>query len=128
MTASMKKNIYELIKQEAMLLAVLFAAIFIILKIAFYKEEFATVLTLSGAIFWLFMLPGYCIMLIWKEQLDALSRTIMSLPISAATIGIVGYYLSLIGIHAKYHHILLPLTMIILPIGYIIWKESRTKK
>lgn len=121
----MKKD--SLIKElldEGKSIGLIFIAITIILKIVFYKETIPNVLIRTLSIFWLFILPGYSVLLLWKDKLDLTSRIIMSLPISAVTIGIVGYYISLIGIHAKYHAILFPLVMIIAPITYLFLKQK----
>jgi len=86
--------------------------VFILLKIAFYKEPIGSLLHIFGAILWLFILPGYVFMLRWKANIAFLERIIMGMVISAGLTGIMSYYIGLLGLHIKYHFIVIPLFLI----------------
>ena len=114
----MKKEVFELAKKELKYVGILFLLVLIIFKIAFYKENLVVLFRNVLSLFWLFVLPGYFIMLHWKEKIGFLERFIIGIALSAAIIGIFSYYLGLIGLNIKYHTILLPLVLIL--IGIII--------
>ena len=86
-------------------------------KIAFYKENFIVLLRIVLSIFWLFVLPGYFIMLYWKEKIGFIERIVVGISIAAAIIGIFSYYISLAGLNLKFHAIVLPLVLILVGIS-----------
>lgn len=114
----MKKEAFELIKKELQYVGILFLLVLIIFKIAFYKENFIVLFRNALSLFWLFVLPGYFIMLYWRENLEFLERFIIGVAMSAAIIGIFSYYIGMIGLDIKYHSVALPLILIL--IGAII--------
>ena len=107
----MKKEVFELMKKEMKYIGILFLLFLIIFKIAFYKENFIVLTRNVLSLFWLFVLPGYFIMLYWNEKLEFLERFIIGIISSAAAIGISSYYTGLIGLNIKYHAVLLPLIL-----------------
>ena len=113
----MKKEVFELVKKELQYVGILFLLVLIIFKIAFYKENLIVLFRNVLSLFWLFALPGYFIMLYWKEKLGFLERFIIGIALSAAIIGIFSYYISLIGLNIKYHAIVLPLVLILIGIA-----------
>lgn len=115
---ALSRETFDNIKKEFLYIGVLFIIIFIIFKIIYYKNSFLTSLRFASSLFWLFVLPGYCIMLYWKEKLDFLERFVIGISMSAAVIGILSYYTGLIGLNIKYHVFLLPAVLIV--IGVIL--------
>jgi len=112
----LKKEIFEKVKKELKYIGILFLLILIIFKIAFYKEDIGVLLRSVLSLFWLFVLPGYFIMLYWEEKLGFTERFVIGIILSAAIIGIASYYLGLIGLNIKYHTIVLPLVLIFIGI------------
>jgi|TARA_B100001971_G_C18265562_1_gene591865 uncharacterized membrane protein len=111
---ALKKEVFEQVKEELKYIGILFLLVLIIFKIAFFKEEIIVLLRNVLSLFWLFALPGYSIMLYWKEKLGFLERFVIGIVLSAAIIGISSYYLGLIGLNIKYHTIVLPLVLILI--------------
>ena len=109
----MKKEIFDTIKNEMLHLGILFLTFAAILKIVYFKEDLFIILRMDLSLFWLFLLPGYSIMLYWREKLDFTERIIVGIALAAAVIGIFSYYIGLFGLDMKYHAILLPLVMIL---------------
>ena len=95
------------IKKELSYLLIAIVALIIIIKIAFYKEDFIIILKTVLSFTWLFVLPGHFTMLHWKEKIGFLERLIIGTGISAAIIGIALYHIGLSGID-------------IIPIGFIM--------
>ena len=118
----MKKEIFDL--KELKYLGLLFILVLIIFKIAFFKENIAVLLRNVLSLFWLFAIPGYFIMLYWKEHLGFTERFVIGIAISAAIIGIFSYYLGLIGLNIKFHYILLPILLIIIGIFFNFSKKD----
>jgi len=114
---ALKKEVFDQIKKELKYIGILFLLALLIFKIAFFKEDLVALLRNVLSLFWLFALPGYFIMLYWKENLGFLERFIIGIAMSAAIIGISSYYLGLIGLNIKYHAIILPLVLIFIGIG-----------
>jgi len=113
----LKKEVFDHIKKELKYIGILFLLVLVIFKIAFFKEDLVVLLRNVLALLWLFALPGYFIMLYWKENLGFLERFIIGIALSAAIIGISSYYLGLTGLNIKYHAIILPLVLIFIGIG-----------
>jgi hypothetical protein len=112
MTKVVLVSLPELLKKEGAYLLLVLLALFAALKIAFFREDAIIVFRTAFALFWLFVLPGFSVLLYWKEHLSFLQRLIISIPLSAALIGIASYYLALVGFNVNYHAYILPPVMI----------------
>jgi len=119
----MKRDLTENIKKELIYLACLFFVIAIAFKIVFYKEGIIVVLRILFALFWIFVLPGYAVMLYWNEKLEFIERFIIGIAISAAVIGSASYYLGLLGLNIKYHGAILPLVLLCVGAAIAIKKK-----
>lgn len=120
----MKKEVFSAVKDELKYVGLIFLIVILIFKIVFYKENFIFLVRHVLSLFWLFVLPGYFIMLYWMERLDFIERIVAGAAVSAAIIGIFSYYIGLLGLNIKYHVVLLPLILIITGI-VIINKNNR---
>lgn len=113
----MKKEIFDSVKNESKYIGILFLIVSLIFKIVYFKENLFVVLRMVLSLFWLFVLPGYFIMLYWKEKLDFTERMLVGIAVSAAIIGVFSYYIGLLGLNMKFHPVLLPLLIMI--IGFV---------
>ena len=109
----MKKEVFEQMKKEAKYLGLLFVIVLVAFQIAFFKENILVTLRYVLSLFWIFVLPGYFLMLYWNEKLEFLERILIGIALAAAVTGIFSYYIGLMGLHIKYHTVLLPLIIII---------------
>ena len=112
----MSKKTFEAIKNDSKWIGILFLLAVAIFKIIYFKENLIVLLRYVISLFWLFVLPGYFIMLYWREKLDFIERIIIGTASSAAIIGIFSYYIGLMGLNIKYHGILIPITIIVVMI------------
>lgn len=87
--------------KEILGIIIAFALVLTLLKIVFYQETIFTILKITTAIFWLFVMPTYFITSIWKEQIRLVERFAIGIPISAAILGILSYYLGLAGLNLE---------------------------
>lgn len=110
----MSKEVFNVIKDESKYIGLLLLLVLIIFKIVFFKENLIVLLRYVISLFWLFVIPGYFIMLYWRENLDFAERIIIGIASSAAIIGISSYYFGLMGLNIKYHGILMPFVIIVL--------------
>ncbi len=109
----MKKEVFDIIKKELQYIGVLFFISLIVFKIAFFNEDLIILARTTLSLFWIFALPGYFLMLYWKEKLVFMERFIIGIALSAAIIGISSYYIGIIGLNIKYHTALLPILLIL---------------
>lgn len=105
---ALKKEVFEALRKEFAYIGLLFLTAITMLKIVYFKESLVVVLRLGLTLFWLFVLPGYSIMLYWSERLEFMERFVIGVALSAAIIGIASYYFGLLGLDIKYHAVLLP--------------------
>jgi uncharacterized membrane protein len=109
----LNKEFLEKIKKEGIVLVSLLILSVIILKLIYFKEDFAVVLRTVASFFWLFVVPGYTLMLIWHEKLSFMERFVVGIALSAGITGIASYYLGLLGLNIIYHTILIPILIIV---------------
>lgn len=120
----MDNNLLDKLKKEGISLIALFIISIILFKILYYNEKFIIILRIISSFFWIFILPGFCLMYHWHERIGFSERLIIGIALSAAIIGIVSYYLGLIGLHIKYHGIVLPIVIIIVS-GVILLRPRK---
>ena len=111
------------ITHEIQNLAIIFIIGVIIFKIVFLKENLLFIIKVISSFFWMFILPGFIFMYKWYKKIDFLERFIISVPVSAALVSITSYYISLMGLHAKYHPILVPAFWIVSSFIFISYKK-----
>lgn len=116
------KDLLSKIRDESIYLVALLVITIIIFKIVFYNESFAIVLRAVISFFWLFVIPGFSLMYYWYDTLNFLERLLAGVVVSLVVIGTIGYYFGLIGIHARYHNMLLPPLIIALS-AFIAYKK-----
>lgn len=121
---ALKKKVSEILKKEMRYLGIFAVIVVILFWIAFFKEGLGTVLRYTLALMWLFVLPGYFLLLYLNDKISFIERIIIGILFSAAVIGIISYYIGLIGLNIKYHVVLVPVILIITG----IYLASRNKK
>ena len=104
------KQLFSKIKNELVYLLIILVISIIALKIIFFKEDLLVVLRLTLSFFFVFIIPGFSIMLYWEDKLSFTERLVIGVGVSAALIGISSYYLGIIGLNIKYHTFILPIT------------------
>lgn len=109
----MRKEAFDAVKKELKYIGLLFLVFLVIFRIVFLKENLIVLFKLVLSLFWLFVLPGYFMMLYWREKIDFTERFIIGIVLAAGIIGIVSYYLGLAGLNLKYHAVILPSVLIL---------------
>ena len=102
------------IKKELIYLLILFFIGIIIFKIGFYNENVLNIIKIVSSLFWLFLLPGYFLMLYFEDNLDFIERLIIGIALGFGIMGILSYYIGLLGLNIKYHTIFLPIILILI--------------
>ena len=121
----MSKKNFDLLKKELAYIGILYLLMLTIFKIAFFNENLIVAVKMTLALFWLFVVPGYFLMLYWKEKLDFIERLIVGIALAGGVNGIASYYLGLAGLHIKHHVFLLPVLVMIAGIGIFILKNKK---
>lgn len=111
-------KLVKLVNKETKFLLGLFLVLYIIFQIVFYKQNFMTVLKTVISLFWVFILPGYFLMLYWHKKIGLLERLVAGTLLSAALIGITSYYVGIAGLNVNFHSIILPPMLI--AIGFLV--------
>ena len=110
-------------KEDLVKLVTIVIICIILFKIFFNKEEILVVIKIVLAFFWIFCLPGFAILYYWQDSLNFLERFSIGIALSIAIISIPSYYLGLLGLHLRYHGVLLPLIWILIGIIKLIRKK-----
>ncbi|HLD43202.1 MAG TPA: hypothetical protein VJB08_04415 [Candidatus Nanoarchaeia archaeon] len=126
MTA-LDKDVVSMIKKECLYLIYIVLGLIILLKIIFYNESFLVTTRIAALLWWMFILPGWSLMLYWQSKLDFLERVVIGAGIGIAVFGVVGYNLSIIGLDLKYHSVIIPLVMLLVG-GWIIWRSASRRE
>ena len=88
----MKKEVSEHIKKELAIISAIFILTFIAFKVIFLPEDFFIVLRTVAAIFWVLVVPGFVIMLYWREELKFYERLIIGIGVGTVLVGLLSYY------------------------------------
>ena len=109
-------KIKKIVINELIKLIIVGIIILIILKIVFYKESMTTILIASLGIFYLFALPGYFIMLYWREKIDFIERIVIGTGIAAGLLGIISFLLGVFNINLFIVGYIYPIMIILISI------------
>ena len=107
----MKREHFDLLKEEGKALGIVAVVVFVVLLIVFYKSGFFAALRMTLAGVWLFVIPGILLMLSFRDKLGRMERMVMGALLSAAILGISSYYVGLAGLNIKYHAMVFPLVL-----------------
>lgn len=108
----MKKKHFNVLKKELVYLGMLLVFLLIVLQAAFYKQNILTTFKLALSLTWLFILPGYCILLYWHHKINFIERIVAGTVIAAGIMGMFSYYLGIVGLTISAHTILLPILFV----------------
>ena len=123
----MRKGIFEAAKKEAVYMGITLLLTFVIFKIVFYKEDFVVVARFMLSFYFALVLPGFSLMLYWIEKLGFFERFVLSIPLSAALVGILSYYTGILGIHIMYTSFILPAFLILLGLGIFLFLAPKSE-
>jgi hypothetical protein len=110
-----------------MLLVVLAILLAISLKIIFYRADLLTIAKVAVALLWLFVLPGYALLLAMHSSLPFYARLGLGICVGVAVYGLASYYLGIMGVHVRLHRFLIPTAVIALG-GALLWWGSKEAK
>ena len=127
-TENKKNELILLLKKEGKIMLMVLAALLIVFKIVFYNESLLVIGRTALGFFWLFVLPGYALMLFWRGRLDFLERLFLGTTTAIALISLASYYLTLNGlINIHWQWIVLPLVVEAVVGGVIPYHQKRRK-
>jgi hypothetical protein len=109
-------------RKDGIALIAVLALLAIVMKLAFYQENVLVTTRTALALWWLLVVPGYFLLEHWKGRIGTTERIVVGATAAAAVIAIVSYYLGLLGLHLKYHGIVLPVCMML--VGIFLSKRA----
>ncbi|MBI2139371.1 hypothetical protein HYU14_00485 [Candidatus Woesearchaeota archaeon] len=112
------------LKEDGKKIGLGFAAAAILLQAVFYRGSFFVIFKMSLSLFWLFVIPGFFLLYLFRKEMPFLERFVMGTILGMAFFGVIGYNLRIIGMAAIYQAWLLP----ILGIGIGAFALSRREK
>ncbi len=98
----------------------------IMLKILFPLSGIAEIAKLIGGVFWLFTIPGWLLMIPWRNEIELKERIVVGMLAAAGLFAIASYYFGIAGLHVRYHTLLFPILVIV--ISAIIFYSKRFMK
>jgi len=123
-----KKKLNELkdtLKEELKYLGISFLVVFVILKAFYYKESVWNILLLVIGLYYLFVMPGYMLLLTFKDKIPATARLVLGLGIGLGAETIIAYYLNMIfGIPVFPYYNIYPVILAAAGIGLFIRKKE----
>jgi hypothetical protein len=103
-------------------LGISFAVMFVIFSAAFHKSGMFLALKLTLGLYWLFILPGFFLLLAYEKKLSFFERLVAGTVIGAVLMTVFGYYIGIIfALNIKYYPWFLPPIFIIA--GYYLSKK-----
>ncbi|HIH32361.1 TPA: hypothetical protein HA235_06675 [Candidatus Woesearchaeota archaeon] len=121
----MKTQLDPQLRKEIINVLLCVITLIIITQIAYFKENFLAVSKISLSIAYLYIIPGYALMLYWFDKIPFFQRLFFGTSIGIGVVGFLSYYIGMAGIHIKYHHIIFPPVLIIIGIlGYVMQKKK----
>lgn len=94
--------------------------------ITFSSENIWSNLRIILGFIWVFVLPGWSLLLLIKDKLQSVVRFIIAIPLSAIIIGTTSYYVGLIGIDVHSHGYWMSIAVMIL--AAILLRRQHTKQ
>ncbi len=114
----MKQLVDELKK-----IGILFIVAYAFFQIHYYKESPFTIVRLLVAHFYLFIIPGYCLMLYYLKKIEFPYRVFIGVGLGYALQGILSFLITfLFKINLRSYYLFIPLIIIIIGV-YLARKE-----
>lgn len=104
----MKKEQWHNLKKDGIHLGILFLMSVIIFKGVFFRESFLGVIRTVFSIFWLFVLPGFFMLSVWRGRMSFLERFFAGCLLGGIVVGIFSYYFGLIGFRLSMQTFIMP--------------------
>lgn len=117
---------HEKLKRDAGWALAGIVIIAILLNVLFPDSGIVTIAKLLGGIVWLFVLPGYFIMLPWRETIELKERIVVGMLAAAGLEAVASYYAGIAGLHIRSHSWLFP--ALIIAIGIVLAHSKRFMK
>lgn len=113
-------------KNELKILGICSAVFAAIMLIAFSSEGIISSLHIILGFIWVFVLPGWSLLLLTKDKIQPVIRFIIAIPLSAIILGTASYYTAFIGIDVHSHGWWMPLIAMIS--AAILLRRQHTKQ
>lgn len=90
----------KIIKQELIYFGIFVILFYAFFQIYYHNDRIWNIMKLAMGHFYLYIVPGYCLMLYYLKKLDFITRLIIGAGLGYAVTGFVSYFL-LIALHVN---------------------------
>lgn len=119
----MNQNKQNELKKEIKTIGMIFVIAYVFFQIHYFKESPINVLRLVFAHFYLFILPGYSLMLYYFNKIQFAYRFFIGLMLGYGTVSMLSYFITLIfHINLKEYYLFVPIALVF--IGYNLAKKE----
>lgn len=116
------------LKSDVARLGIGLLLILIALQIVFYKESLGTIIKIALALYYLYIIPGFCVMLYWQHRLDFIERFIVGTMAGLGLIAILSYFTGMFGISIIYHNYIFPPIIIVVGLALYVMRDHKEEK
>ncbi len=122
----MKPETKKLLIQEIKILGIFALIFYIFFQIHYYKENPFIILRMVVAHFYLFIIPGYCLLLAAHKSLKKIERLIISIGVGYAVPTFLAYFLNVITkVNMMSYNKIISLVLIIIGILFFYMKLKK---
>lgn len=86
-------------------------------KATFYRESLQFLVPFVAKLFLIFVVPGYVLFLFARETIPFSRRLVLGIGINLGLLLALSYTLGMVGIHLRYHHLIIPPLITILGVA-----------
>lgn len=119
----MKGDDKVVLVRESASIGIVYLVVLLAFRIVFYRQDFLAVVSVVSGLFYLFVIPGIFIMWNYRQKFDFLERLVFGFALCAGCLGIVSYHMGLLGLHVKYHMLIIPPAIILAAVIFGYWKK-----
>jgi hypothetical protein len=118
----LQSEVLHKIRTEAKVIVMVGAFLLIGLKIVLFSEAFLSLVRITAALMWMYVIPGY-VLLFSAKDMPLPARMGIGTCAAIALYGIMSYYLGIVGAHVRFHWTILPFLMI--GFGYLLFAAKK---
>ena len=118
----------QVLQKELLALVGFTLFLIVVLKIVFFKESFASTIKVGLAFVWTSLIPGLCVVQVWRKHLSTLERFALGMVISFSLVGGLGYYLGLVEVNVNSLTIILPIAVSLIGLCAVWFCERKHKQ
>lgn len=114
-------------QRELLWLCAIFLGMVVLAKATFYRESLRFLFPFVAKLFLIFVFPGYTLLLFQRETIGLSRRIALGIGINLGLLLTLSYTLGMVGIHLRYHHLIIPLPITILGLTLFAYRARLSR-